>query len=233
MACALLSLDAIEPLLEDIGFKLSEALQLRDVCRQYLELWKSDDRYTGTTTSTHEPSADSAEWLAGVGRDHGESFVARLLTLSSRLGSRHGGLARDGWTELMVRLPQEVERGSKPHLSPKKLQALKTLANGHLEAMKRLHERVESVAAEALSSDWDQRLLESNFYPADDEHADDEGARRFDPRGWLWELLAVTEWRSFAESLHMELSDSEVEELISWGKAIPQNAFGKYLAASF
>ncbi len=43
----------------------------------------------------------------------------------------------------------------------------------------------------------------------------------------------MTEWRSFAESLHMELSDSEVEELISWGKAIPQNAFGKYLAASF
>jgi hypothetical protein len=31
----------------------------------------------------------------------------------------------------------------------------------------------------------------------------------------------------------MELSDSEVEELISWGKAIPQNAFGKYLAGSF
>jgi len=183
--------------------------------------------------STYGSSLDTEEWLKRVRVDHGESLAVRLAALSSSLGSQPSPIAWHGWTELMVRLPQEVERGSKPHLPAHKLRALRRLANSHLEAMKHSHERVESVAAAASSNAWDRRLLESDFYPADDDHDDDGTARRFDPWGWLCQLLAEREWRNFGESLHRELTDAEILELVSWGQAIPDSAFGKYLVASF
>lgn len=229
MACALLSLNAIEPTLEDIGFKHSEAGQLREMCRQYLELWAADERASASSASTDGPPLDTEAWLDHVRKDHGQSLATRLAELSSRLANRPGAVARDGWTELMVRLPQEVERDSMPHLPAQKLQAFRTLADRHLEAMKRLDERVEYLGDASSGSEWDRALLESNFYP--DDNDEDQAARRFDPKPWLWQLLSDGEWRTFAESLRHELTETEILELVSWGKAIPESTFGKYLAA--
>jgi hypothetical protein len=66
-----------------------------------------------------------------------------------------------------------------------------------------------------------------------DDNDDDQVARRFDPKPWLWQLLSDREWRTFAESLRNELTEMEILELVWWGKAIPESTLGKYLAAPF
>jgi len=175
VACALLSLDAIEPTLEDIGFRRSEAGELREMCRQYLDLLAAEERGSGSSASTDRSPLDTDAWLDHVRKDHGQSLATRLAELSSRLAYRPGAVARDGWTELMVRLPQEVERGSMPHMPAQKVQAFRTLADRHLESMKRLDERVESLGDASSGSEWDRALLGSNFYP--DDNDDDQAAR--------------------------------------------------------
>jgi hypothetical protein len=229
MANALLSLDAIEPALEDIGFQRDEAGQLREITRQYLELWAAADQTNDSSTSVDGLSFDSAQWLDRVRSNYGESLATRLAEMPSRFAIRPS-TAREGWTVLMVRLPHEIEHGSKPNLPAHKLQAFMALAGRHLEAMKRTHERAESLASASSQSEWDRQLLASNFYPIDD--GDDDSERRFDPVPLLWQLLSDREWRSFTEDLRKELSEAEILELVSWGKASPENAFGKYLSTA-
>jgi len=229
MANALLSLDAIEPALEDIGFQRDEAGQLREITRQYLELWAAADQTNDSSTSVDGLSLDSAQWLNRVRSNYGESLAARLAEMPSRLAIRRGA-TREGWTELMLRLPREVEHGSKPNLPEDKLQAFMALAGRHLEAMKRTHERAETLASASSQSEWDSHLLASNFYP--DDYGNDESERQFEPVPLLWQLLSDREWRFFAEDLRKELSEAEILELVSWGKASPENAFGKYLSTA-
>ena len=229
MASALLSLDAIEPYLEDIGFQRDETSQLREIARQYLKLWEAADQINDSSRLGDGSSLDTTQFLDRVRSNYGESLAARLAEMPSRLAVRPGA-AREAWTELMQKLPQDLARGLKPNLPAHKLQAFMALAGHHLEALRRIHGPAESLALAASQSDWDRHLLAGNFYPIDD--GDDESERRFDPVPLLWQLLSDREWRSLAEDLRKELSEAEILDLVSWGKDTPENAFGKYLSTA-
>ncbi len=171
---------------------------------------------------------DRQAWLDLIRQEHGEGLTSGIADLADALVTGTSAPSRHGWTELMAKLAHEPTVGSTPGVPPIKFQAFERISTEHLEAMEGVRQRIDEFGA-SLNSAWDRSLLHIDFYPNDDE---DQESRRFDPKVWLWELWSDRQWQSFATSLHKELTVLEIDKLISWARALPENAFGKYLSAS-
>ena len=228
VACALLSLDAIEPYLEDIGrFRRSDAPALRALSRQYLERWGDGDDGPGGPAEK-DVAFDPQAWLDLIRQEYGEGLTSGITDLADALVTGTSASSRHGWTELMAKLAHEHQVGSTPDVPPIKFQAFERISTKHLESMEGVRRRIDEFA-KSMSTAWDKSLLQVDFYPNDDE---DQESRRFDPKAWLWELWSDRQWQSFATSLHRELTLLEIDKLLSWARALPGNAFGEYLSAS-
>jgi hypothetical protein len=224
VACSLLSLDAIEPYLGEIGFQRGDASDLRAACREYLDAATREnfDRH-----SSGSPS-DPERWLDRLARDHGKPLASRIANFVDRLVGARPDSSRHGWTELMVSLVRQPSGESSLPLQPSKVEVIRRVSDHHLKSMKQLDDRVEQFGA-SLTSQWDKELLERDFFPNDDE---DVEARRFDPKPWLWDLLSDTQWRTFAENLRSELTPSEIDLLVTWARSRPGSTFGDHISAS-
>jgi hypothetical protein len=226
VACALLSLDAIEPFLLVIGFRQDRAPTLRAICREYLAAWEQRGD-VGEESEAGRLRSSAELWLDRVARDQGQTVAIDIVHLADSLSSRATTPERPGWTELMARLAREPAIVP-PQLPPAKFEVFKRISNRHLESMKLVHKRTEEFAG-SLTSAWDMSLVQGEFFPDGDE---DEESSQFDPETWLWDLLSDIQWRSFSAELHQNLTAAEIDLLVSWAKGLPDSTFVKHITTA-
>ena len=92
VACALISLDIVDPFLSDLGFGRDDGAAARRVARKYLVAWD---------TASNE-AADA--WLGSVRTNAGNAVVDRVAQLADALA--HPGPSDLAWIELMVKGPR-------------------------------------------------------------------------------------------------------------------------------
>lgn len=221
--CALLSLDIVQPFWDELGFGGSLGDDLRDASRQLLQIWW--DQEGGNAVDTDKLESEGLEyWRDWIKQGWGESVAMALIAISDELHMPELGSWQHAWTELLARLPSEIDQGSRPPISPTKLEAVLEAARRYTTASKAAHDRVDAIST-ATASAWDDSLLRRDFYP-DDEPSD----RKFDPDTWLWKLLNEREWRRFAADLRDALTADELQAFIIWGAERPGNVFGRHLS---
>ena len=210
MACALISMDVIEPFLGELGFSRDDGGAARRAARRYLLDWRS--REQGGSEWSRGASEDDAEiWLASVRESYGALVADRIAQLSDELATP--GPNHLPWIELMVKLEDKAAMQTKPPLSRAKLLWLSNAARVYLAESDHIHARIEALGFAELS-EWDAQFLSEDFYPADRE---DDPSTHFDPGAWLWAWLDKGHWERFRDQLRSELSAKETGELVSWG----------------
>ena len=206
VACALISLDVIEPFLGELGFSRDDGEAARQAARRYLLDWRS--RGQGA-------SQDDAEvWLASVRESNAALVADRVAQLSDELATP--GPNHLPWIELMVKLKDKAAMQTKPRLSRAKRLWLGNAARVYLAESDDIHERIEALGSAELSH-WDAQFLSEDFYPADSE---DDPSTHFDPGAWLWAWLDKQHWKRFRDQLRSKLSAKETDELVSWGDGV-------------
>lgn len=213
VACALISLDVVEPFLAEMGFSHDEGAAARQVARTYVIEWRSRE-VVRSDESIGGTALDPEVWLASVRESHGAFVAERIARLSDDLATR--GPNHLPWIELMVKLEDEATLSSGPQLTRGRLAWLRDAARIYLAESDHIHGRIVTLGSAKLSP-WDRQFLSDDFYPADS--AKDTGAD-FDPGAWLWAWLDDRHWQRFREQLQSNLSPREIQELVSWGNGV-------------
>ncbi len=215
VACALTSLDMVEPFLSDLGFSRDDGVAARQAARRYLRATRSQGQrepYSGERSSYIEnPTA----WLTSVRNREGALVADRIAQLTNALAVP--GPNHHSWIELMVKLEGEIQHGFSPRLPPDKLAWLINAAKEHLAKSDQIDERLDGLDTAHLSR-WDAKFLSESFFPRD--YGEDAAAAHFDPRSWLSMLLDKHLWQRFVEQLRSNLTDQELDELVSWGNSV-------------
>lgn len=197
MACALISLDIIDPFLRDLGFVGDDVAAARNAARKFLSGW-------------HAFAAEGANaWLDSIRSEYGNSVAERITELSDALA--HAGPVHFSWNQLMVKIGEGI--GSEADIPPNKLEWLRAAAETHLAGSDQNRQRLEDLAAPV--TEWDVALLTENFYPGDND--EDPDSRRFDPGSWLWAYFDKLHWERFREQLRSNLTPEELNRLVAWG----------------
>lgn len=206
MACALMSMDVVEPFLGELGFSHDDGQAARQAARKYLLDWRSREQ---------RASEDEAEvWLASVRESDAVLVADRIAQLSDELATPAPNHLP--WIELMVKLEDKAALQAKPRLSRAKLLWLSNAARVYLAESDHIHARIEALGSAELSR-WDAQFLSEDFYPADSE---DDPSTHFDPGAWLWAWLDKRHWERFRDQLRSKLSAHETDELVSWGDGV-------------
>jgi hypothetical protein len=200
VACALISMDVVEPFLDELGFSGDDGAAARQAAREYLLDWRLRD--------------DAETWLASVREGHGPRVADRIAQLSDDLATP--GPNHLPWVEFMVKLEDPEGIQTKPRLGRAKLAWLRHAARVYLAESGHINARVDALGSAKLSR-WDAQFLSEDFYPADSE---DDAEVHFDPGAWLWAWLDKRHWERFRHELRSKLSAQEVDELVSWGNTV-------------
>ncbi len=201
VACALISLDIVDPFLSDLGFGRHDGAAARRVARKYLVAWD--------TASNEAPDA----WLGSVRTNAGKAVVDRVAQLADALA--HPGPSDLAWIELMVKVRDGVGSGSDPG-TPSKLEWFRAAGLAFLAESDHIDQRLDALVEPV--TEWDVSLLSEDFYPLDSDEDPDSG--RFDPRSWLSMHMRKRRWQRFRDLLRESLSVQEVDELVSWGNSV-------------
>ena len=214
VACALISLDIVEPFLDELGFRGDNGTAARQAARTYIDEWRS--REQGGSDLSRAALNDAAEaWLASVAEVQGAYVAIRIAELSDELATRKPHHLP--WTGLMVALEGRSTKHSKPRLNAAKLAWLKKSARAYLAESDRLHTRIDALHSAKLGA-WDGQLLAEPFYPPGND--EDTHGVHFDPGSWLWAWFDQVHWERFRYVLRDRLSAHELDELVSWGNGV-------------
>lgn len=213
VACALISLDLVDPFLAEMGFSQDQGTAARQVARAYVTEWRSREEIQ-SDRSEDASDRDAEAWMASVGERSRALVADRIARLADDLAGRRPNHLP--WIELMVKLKDEAIFASAPQLLQVGLAWLRKAARLYLAESGHIHARIDSLLSTDLSL-WDGQLLSEDFYPSDYEG--DTGAQ-FDPGAWLWVWLDDRHWQRFREQLQSNLSAGEIEELVSWGDGV-------------
>lgn len=223
VACALISLDLVDPFLAEMGFNQDQGPAARQVARAYVTEWRSREEIR-SDRNEDASDLDAEAWMASVGERNGALVADRIARLSDDLAVRRANHLP--WIELMVKLKDKAIVASAPQLLQARLAWLRKAARLYLAENGHIHARIDSLLSTQLSL-WDRQLLSEDFYPSDYEG--DTGAQ-FDPGAWLWVWLDDRHWQRFREQLQSNLSAGEIEELLSWGDGVIDSRWSLSLA---
>lgn len=223
VACALMSLDMVEPFRAELGFSRDIGATARQAARKYLLDWRLREQ-RGPDDSGTGSQLDPGAWLASVRATAGSNVADQIAQLSDELAAP--GPNHLPWIDLMVKLEHHAANQSVPRLTQGKLTWLRKAARLYLAESDHLHARVDALASAKLSP-WDAQLLSEDFYPAVSEEDD---YVHFDPGAWLWAWLDKRHWQQFRDLLRVGLSAQETDELVSWGNGVIDSRWSLSLA---
>jgi hypothetical protein len=142
VACALIGLDIVEPILGELGFSRDGGAAARQAARKYVLDWRF--REQSTSDRSGATSKDDAEaWLASARETYGVSVADRIAQLSDEFATpRPNHLP---WIDLMVKLENQAAKQSQPRLSQAKLAWLRKVASIYLAESDHLHARIDAL----------------------------------------------------------------------------------------
>jgi len=202
VACALISLDLIDPFLSELGFDRDNIAAARDAARKFLVGWHAS------------ASEEIDPWLNSVRNEYGDSVAERMAELVDALA--HPGPIHLSWIELMVKIRGGIGSRWEADLPPNILEWFRAAAGTYLAGSDQIHQRVDELVAPI--TEWDITLLTQDFYPGDTD--EDPDSRRFDPGSWLWAYLDKLHWERFRERLRSHLTPEELNHLVAWGDEV-------------
>ena len=221
IACAVLSLNLVEPFLRDLGFRPTEGKLVRRISRELIRPWLVRNNSSVSPEDLILKQAPGA-WLRDLSLRYGRSLARRFGALSNSLAetSRYGS-ERLAWTELVMTSHSLASISS---VDPSVLETFSRLSRNYLRTEARLDDRVKLLAIRPRSV-WDKHLLSAPFFDREDLPEN-----RFDPGPWVSALLRQRQWLRFRASLIANLSPSNLTALVSAARNLPSLRLSEHLS---